>query len=956
MTELQAYFKSEQYRSYRSLPFWSWNDKLEQTTLLEQLQWMQKNGTGGAFMHARSGLQTEYLSDEWMQCIEACARESERLGLKAWIYDENGWPSGFVGGKLLEDEKNRDKYILQQIGDFDSSATVSYLITETQLIRASEGGADGEYLNLYIHTAASTVDILNPEVVGKFLTLTHEKYKERFGEEFSQKIEGFFTDEPQYYRWKTPYTEVMAQYFKSEYQEDILDGLGLLFVEKEGYRAFRYKYWKTMQKLMLDSFAKQLYTWCDTNGVKLTGHYIEENSLGGQMLGCAGVMPFYEYEHIPGIDWLGKRSDNPLGIKQVGSVAAQLGKKQVLTETFGCCGWDVLPTELRRIAGFQYVNGANMLCHHLLPYSERGNRKYDFPAHYSDINPWVKEDFKLFNDYFTRLGYLLGEGEQHVKVAMLHPMRSVYFGYKRELATSGYGISEWNEQLLQACKMLSSRGIDFHFLDETLLEKYGFVENKRIGCGKCAYDYLVLPSMLTMDKSTEHLIHKYVEQGGKVLLLGEKPIYLEAEAYSYDYLQSNVTLEEIVGAQRYRVSNYETDIYSTYRNIEGKEMLYVVNSSAEKSYAQTFDCGEHIKSFVRVDLTDLSETQVPLTLTLKPGEDALLFFSSRQVSMPKKLVPYQLRFEDADVSVHENYMPVDYIRYSTDGKTFTEPWPCAALFQKLLKDKYQGKIFFRYDFEVQVLPEKIYLRTEKSNDIAAWFNDQLLLQTVATDENYVNCYDITTLVKKGTNTYVAEVEWYEDESVHYALFGENVTESLKNCIVYNTELQPIELVGQFGVYPVEDYTDDEDVRFVNGKDFYIGKLPERVTEPSMEGLPFLAGEMILRQKVIFDATNILLQVAGEYQTAVVKVNGKTAGKLFFEKELDVSDVACVGENDIEVRFLLGNRNRMGPHHFVGNKNVNVSPQCFELLGAWKENQCGMYHETYDIKKFYSDNK
>lgn len=46
-------------------------------------------------MHARSGLLTEYLSEEWMQCIEVCAEEAQKLDMKAWFYDENGWPSGF---------------------------------------------------------------------------------------------------------------------------------------------------------------------------------------------------------------------------------------------------------------------------------------------------------------------------------------------------------------------------------------------------------------------------------------------------------------------------------------------------------------------------------------------------------------------------------------------------------------------------------------------------------------------------------------------------------------------------------------------------------------------------------------------------------------------------------------------------------------------------------------------
>ena len=77
-------------KEYRSIPFWSWNDQLEQEKLIKQIRWMQENGIGGFFMHARSGLQTEYLSEEWMQCIEACADEAQKTDMKAWIYDENG--------------------------------------------------------------------------------------------------------------------------------------------------------------------------------------------------------------------------------------------------------------------------------------------------------------------------------------------------------------------------------------------------------------------------------------------------------------------------------------------------------------------------------------------------------------------------------------------------------------------------------------------------------------------------------------------------------------------------------------------------------------------------------------------------------------------------------------------------------------------------------------------------
>ena len=668
------------------------------------------------------------------------------------------------------------------------------------------------------------------------------------------------------------------------------------------------------------------------------------------MMCCGGVMPFYEYEHIPGIDWLGKTTHTPLSAKQVGSVAAQLGKKQVLTETFGCCGWDVSLSELRRVAGFQYVNGVNMMCHHLLPYSERGTRKYDYPAHYSDVNPWVKEKFQTFNDYYTRLGTLLGEGKQAVNVAMLHPIRSAYFNYKRE--SVGFGVSKLDEELLNACKFLSFHGVEFHFLDETLLEKYGFVEENQIGCGECIYDFLVLPLVYTMDKSTEALLRKYVGNGGKVLLLNEKPSYLETDEYAYDYLESNITLEEIIQAQPYRVCDYQTEICSTYRVYDDKKILYVMNNSERQECVQTFECGANVKSFVKIDLIEHSEKKIPLTLTLKPGEDALLYMSTEEVSDIPELVPYKFQFVNAAISVKENCLVVDRVSYSIDGKEYSKPWPIPALFQKLLKEQYQGGIFFRYEFEVESLPREIYLRTEKSNDIAAWLNGELLTKTVLAEEDYVNLYDVASLLCLGTNTYTVQIDWFENESVHYALFGENVTESLKNCIVYDTELQPIELVGQFGVYPRNDYIADRDIRFVCGNDFYIGEMPKRVTEPSTVGFPFLAGEMIMRQKVMFDTTDILLRIEGDYQTASVKVNGIEAGELFFEKELDISRTVVSGENEIEVRFLLSNRNRMGPHHSVGNKHAAVAPENFDMLGKWKQEQCELYHETYDIKKFY----
>ena len=66
---------------YGSIPFWSWNDKLEEEELRRQINVMHDMGMKGFFMHARGGLETEYLSEEWYDCIRACVDEAKKLGM-----------------------------------------------------------------------------------------------------------------------------------------------------------------------------------------------------------------------------------------------------------------------------------------------------------------------------------------------------------------------------------------------------------------------------------------------------------------------------------------------------------------------------------------------------------------------------------------------------------------------------------------------------------------------------------------------------------------------------------------------------------------------------------------------------------------------------------------------------------------------------------------------------------
>lgn len=86
------------HHRFRGAPFWSWNARLEPDELRRQIRVFKDMGFGGFFMHARVGLDTPYLGPEWFSCVRVCVDEAKRLGMNAWLYDEDRWPSGFAGG------------------------------------------------------------------------------------------------------------------------------------------------------------------------------------------------------------------------------------------------------------------------------------------------------------------------------------------------------------------------------------------------------------------------------------------------------------------------------------------------------------------------------------------------------------------------------------------------------------------------------------------------------------------------------------------------------------------------------------------------------------------------------------------------------------------------------------------------------------------------------------------
>ena len=85
---------------YRPAPLWVWNTDVTTDDIDRMLLELKQQGFGGAFIHPRPGLVTEYLSDEWFRLWKYSLEKGEELGLQISIYDENSYPSGFAGGHV----------------------------------------------------------------------------------------------------------------------------------------------------------------------------------------------------------------------------------------------------------------------------------------------------------------------------------------------------------------------------------------------------------------------------------------------------------------------------------------------------------------------------------------------------------------------------------------------------------------------------------------------------------------------------------------------------------------------------------------------------------------------------------------------------------------------------------------------------------------------------------------
>lgn len=1009
-------FKKEQFadpsKEFRPSPFWSWNDRLTDEELIRQVRDMKEKGFGGYFMHSRVGLITDYLSDEWIERIKACVEEGKKIDMESWLYDEDKWPSGFAGGLVSElgDEYRikslkADKLTLDVLDEFLGDKTnptlgvfrftqegkaISNLvqIPEEETAAQLKAEAFDEVYGFKLYTARSGnnwfngqsyVDLLNPKVTERFLDITYTPYEKALGKDFGEHVPGMFTDEPNIYAigedlGQLPWTPGFPDYFEELNGYDILRKLPLLFFRGDGYRKVRYDYWRTITRRFVDSFTRLCYERCEKDNLKLTGHMLLEDTLGLQIHYAGAAMPHYEYQHVPGIDHLGRNIDNPLTLKQVSSVANQFSRPRVLCEIFGISGHSMTFEDQKWIADFHFALGITFINQHLTLYSMVGERKRDYPPTFSYHQPYW-EYYRHINDYFSRCSYFLQQGRFAADILVLHTVGSAWAVFEPELEGAqrhggGAAVEKLDMALDTTLRSLLSSHYSFDFGDELIMERHAKVVDDTIRVKDSTYRIVVIPPSLNVASSTFRLLKTFAQNGGRIVTIQEKPTMIDGENSTelVDFLNTHAlhttspnirdleaTLSRVYdkGITILDENGQKTkDIYCHHR-IEGDKHLYFFSTYNR-------DDSRHIKIFldpigevsqldpttgaVQTISTCIADGKTLICTSLPPVGSLLYIIDTtkrpaildntestcceRIHCNRKAQQTLTLTNEWQYKNTHLNSMPLDYCRYAFGNDTLSDKVPVfkvrEAAFQHFNLKRWEG---------IQpwyILRDKPELQGDTTVRLEFEFESDISSGAYLVVEKAHEWVVSINGKKLDTNT----LEWHWDRQFTkldisgVLTLGANTVQLTRDFDVL-TELEDIYVVGDFGV------------EFQSDRGYILVNKPHTLQSGSWveQGFPFYAGNMIYKADVDIKKQEDKKYILGLGKSSGclfgIKVNGKHVANIAWQPwETDITDYITDGSNSLELVVVGTLRNTMGPLHHKAGDLRSVGPHSFKDEANW----------------------
>lgn len=958
---------------YRSMPLWVWNDEMDPARIREMLAQYRRQGMGGAFVHPRPGLMTEYLGQEWFQLWREALEEGKKLGLLVNIYDENSYPSGFAGGHVpaLAPE-TASQFVVAETGL--AAAAVSshpqHLAFfagspndpgSLRRVRSPQEVKEGEQVAAFRLRRASGnawtagfpyVDLTNPRTAQVFLETTYEAYRRAFGEEFGKTIRWAFTDEPllatggayDQTGMALPLSYATLAEFRKRNGYDLADHLPSLFWDAGEWRKVRFDYWQTLHDLWIEHFMRPMFEWCDRNGIQFTGHFMEQDWPYPWISPADASL--HVFQHAPGIDMLGGQELRPhylFTIRQSASVSHQLGRR-LFAEAYGVAGWDATMEHLKRFGDWLLVHGVNFIDQHLSFTTIRGARKRDHPQSFSDAASWWAA-YRPHADHLARVSLLSSLSEARHRVLVIHPTTTGFLYARRGADTPE--LAKMRENNARLAQFLADRQVDYDYGDEYVLEWFGKVEGKKFRVGKAAYDLVVLShDVANLRRQTVPLLESWLKEGGTVLCMAEVPAYVDGR--ESDALQK---LREQFGKQWVRIFDEEGLVAAIRERLpariqisapvgflerwlpSGDRVLFFANSTNEaistKAVIEAAGLEEWdtLTGLTRPYPFTKSARGIEFALQLPPAGSLLLLARKdpAPAAAPARPAWRSLQAGAWTVSANEpNVLVLDYCDLEIGGETLADinTWRANWIL-------WQRHGFERpaWDNAVQFRRNVLDRRFGEGTGFRAVFRFSVSGPLPKDLRLAVESPQLYRITVNGQLVDFAKSERWLDPHLRSAPLGE-VKTGLNEIVLEaapfdpRMELENIYLLGSFTVAPAE-----------KGFQMTAAVKPLAPGSWAKQGRPFYGGTVSYAAKVRIPGGHRRLRVSLKDlpgALAEVLVNGQALGWIGwppYETEVPVQ----AGNATVEVRVYGTPRNVFGPFHHPDKLRFRAWPNAWAVF-------------------------
>jgi hypothetical protein len=549
------------------MPFWFWNGKIQGPIIQQEIRDMVDQHVYGAFLHARDGLQTPYLSEEWWNAIGAGLKQSRTSGFEFNVVDEYDWPSGEVRNVWMAG--NHQSEVLAKRPDLrmktleyeskiiagpqmvdiainaDSQAIVaSRWLGKNQIDEATltllDSPGKGEHIQWsappgqWVITQFSLkpamgfdggfVDLMNPDTTNLFFNLVYGEYHRRFPSYIGNTIRYAFSDHEGDYGYRIAWTPQLFAAFQRRTGYDLRKTLPLLIYNGGDLTTkVRTDYLSTVTDLYGSSFWHGITKSAEEIGLHRTGHAWEESlqwaaALEGSLFTVErGLNPV-------GVDSLFDWGRQPLNFKVAQSVADFEGRR-LACENQGVQGTDsYLDLEaIRKGTNGIGASGVNLFIPHAINYDPS---RANYPPDWLHQPYWSY--FHFFADYTRRISYMNADSRHVTNVLLYYPITTIWadtrplFSGETDYQQIGSPAAWKNQTILindyytRIILELSNHHWDYNIADDQYMES-ARVEGNELVIGPQRFRAIILPPITTLSRTTLKKLEQFHRAGGIIL-------------------------------------------------------------------------------------------------------------------------------------------------------------------------------------------------------------------------------------------------------------------------------------------------------------------------------------------------------------------------------------------------------------------------------------------------------